>query len=70
MGHPRRLELTISQLNADQLLVEGELDKKSNVQNMHIAFSDKLVALYSLVVIISVGYRVKSQQGTRFREQA
>ncbi len=49
------------------VFIEGELDEKSNVQNMHIAFSDKPVALYSLDVIISVGYRVKSPQGTRFR---
>lgn len=49
------------------VFVEGELDEKSNVQNMHIAFSDKPVAFYSLDVIISVGYRVKSQQGTQFR---
>lgn len=46
---------------------EGELDKESNVQNMHIAHSDKPVAFYNLDVVISVGYRVKSQQGTRFR---
>lgn len=49
------------------VFVEGELDEKSNVQNMHIAFSDKPVTLYNLDVIISVGYRVKSQQGTQFR---
>lgn len=49
------------------VFVEGELDEKSNVQNMHIAFSDKPVVLYSLDVIISVGYRIKSQQGTQFR---
>jgi len=46
---------------------EGELDEKSNVQKMHIANSDKPVNFYSLDVIISVGYRVKSQQGTQFR---
>jgi len=46
---------------------EGELDKESNVQNMHIAHSDKPISFYNLDVIISVGYRVKSQQGTRFR---
>lgn len=49
---------------------EGELDKKSNVQNMHFAHSDKPVVLYSLDVIISVGYRVKSQRGTQFRQWA
>jgi prophage maintenance system killer protein len=52
------------------VFLEGELDEKSNVQNMHIAFSDKPVVLYSLDVIISIGYRVKSQQGTRFRQWA
>jgi hypothetical protein len=52
------------------VFIEGELDEKSNVQNMHFAISDKPVALYSLDVIISVGYRVKSQQGTRFRQWA
>jgi prophage maintenance system killer protein len=52
------------------VFIEGELDEKSNVQNMHFAFSDKPVALYNLEVIISVGYRVKSQQGTRFRQWA
>ncbi|GGX89065.1 cytochrome c [Litchfieldella qijiaojingensis] len=49
---------------------EGELDEKSNVQNLHIAGSDRPVKFYNLDVIISVGYRVKSQQGTRFRQWA
>jgi len=49
---------------------EGELDRESNMQKMHIANSDKPVDLYNLDVIISVGYRVKSQQGTRFRQWA
>jgi hypothetical protein len=34
---------------------------------MHIPNSDKPVKLYNLDVIISVGYRVKSQRGTQFR---
>jgi hypothetical protein len=46
---------------------EKELDEKSNMQKMHIPNSDKLVAFYNLDVIISVGYRVKSKQGTQFR---
>jgi len=46
---------------------EGELDEKSNVQNLHIANSDKTVKFYSLNTIISVGYRVKSLRGTQFR---
>jgi hypothetical protein len=49
---------------------EGELVKESNMQKLHIANSDKPVALYNLDVIISVGYRVKSIQGTQFRQWA
>lgn len=49
---------------------EGELDEGGNLQKMQIACSDKPVAVYRLDVIISVGYRVKSQQGVRFRQWA
>ena len=52
------------------IFVEGELDEKSNLRFLQIANSDKPVAFYSLDVIISVGYRVKSVQGTRFRQWA
>jgi prophage maintenance system killer protein len=52
------------------VFAEGELDEKSNVQNLHIANSDKPVKFYNLDVIISVGYRVKSIEGTRFRQWA
>lgn len=46
---------------------EKELDKKSNMHFLHTANSDKPTRIYSLDVVISVGYRVKSQQGTQFR---
>ena len=46
---------------------EKELDEKRNVQFLHIANSDKPIKLFSLDVIISVGYRVKSNRGTQFR---
>ncbi len=49
------------------IFAEGELPPESNMQKMHIANSDKPITLYSLDVIISVGYRVKSTEGTRFR---
>lgn len=49
---------------------EKELEEKSNMQKMHIANSDKPITLYSLDVIISVGYRVKSKEGTKFRQWA
>ena len=49
---------------------EGELGEKSNVQNLHFPFSDKPTKVYNLDVIISVGYRVKSQRGIQFRRWA
>ena len=49
---------------------EEELDKESNSQKMRIANSDKPVTYYSLDVIISVGYRVKSKNGIVFRKWA
>ena len=49
---------------------DEELDEKSNSQKMRIANSDKLVNLYNLDVIISVGYRVKSKNGVIFRKWA
>ena len=46
---------------------EGELQRENNVQKMHVIGVKKPVPFYSLDVIISVGYRVKSQRGTQFR---
>lgn len=55
---------------------EGELEEKLVCRNFrlttpHGAIQDKMqsrdVKFYNLDVIISVGYRVKSQQGTQFR---
>jgi prophage maintenance system killer protein len=41
------------------------------VQNLHIQTgSDKPTRFYNLDVIISIGYRVKSQRGVRFRQWA
>ncbi len=52
------------------IIEEGELDEVSNMQKMHIANSAKPVTLYSLDMIISVGYRVSSAQATVFRRWA
>ncbi len=47
---------------------EGELEKESNMQILHNTLSKfKPTKVYSLDVIISVGYRVKSKRGTQFR---
>ena len=49
---------------------EGECDEANNVQILHINQRGRPLALYSLDVIISVGYRVKSLRGTQFRRWA
>lgn len=51
----------------NNILNSKELEEKSNVQKMHIAFSDKPVKIYSLDVVISVGYRINSRRATQFR---
>lgn len=52
------------------VFAEEEVEQESNMQILHIANSDKPVVFYSLDVIISVGYRVKSKRGTEFRRWA
>ncbi len=47
---------------------EGELERdENNVHFLHVNGVKKPVPFYSLDMIISVGYRVKSKQGTAFR---
>ena len=45
---------------------EGELVQSNNVHFLHVNGVKKPVPFYSLDVIISVGYRVKSIYGTHF----
>ena len=49
---------------------EGEVDKENNTQKMRVVGVTQLVPFYSLDVIISVGYRVKSNRGVEFRRWA
>lgn len=54
----------------NNILKDGELEENSNVRKTHFPHSDKPVKLYNLDMIISVGYRVKSQRGILFRRWA
>lgn len=60
-------------LHISNVFKEGELDKKSTVKEYLTVKSEggrqvrRKVSYYNLDVIISVGYRVKSQKGTQFR---
>lgn len=49
---------------------EGELVQSNNVHFLHVNGVKKPVPFYSLDVIISVGYRVKSKRGVQFRQWA
>jgi hypothetical protein len=51
------------------ILEEGELDE-SNLRKTQIASSTKPITLYTLDMVISVGYRVSSKEATLFRKWA
>ena len=61
---------TVIGRHINNIFKDKELEEKSNVQKMHFPNSDKPITLYNLDVIISVGYRVKSQNGIVFRRWA
>ena len=63
-------ERSVITKHINNIFEERELDEKSNVQILHISGADRPTKLYNLDVIISVGYRVKSHQGTKFRQWA
>lgn len=71
MGKLFERERSVIAKHIGNIFKEKELDEKSNVQILHNTLSKyKPITIYSLDVIISVGYRVKSIQGTRFRQWA
>jgi prophage maintenance system killer protein/predicted XRE-type DNA-binding protein len=49
---------------------DSEVDKKTNMQKMHNAISDKPVMYYSLDVVLAVGYRTNSSKAIYFRKWA
>jgi len=63
-------DISVISRHIRNVFAEGELEEKSNLHFLQIPFSDRPVKLYNLDVIISVGYRVKSQRGTQFRQWA
>lgn len=61
------IDRTVVTKHINKILKDKEIDGKSNVQKMHIANSDKPVKLYSLDVILAVGYRTNSSEAIAFR---
>jgi len=63
-------DVSVISRHINNVFREGEVEKESNLHFLQIANSDRPVAFYSLDVIISVGYRVKSKRGIAFRRWA
>jgi len=65
-------ERTVITKHINNVFREGELPKEGFVQILHKTSPEggRPAAIYNLDVVISVGYRVKSFQGTRFRQWA
>jgi len=59
---------TVITRHINKILEDKEVDEKSNVQKMHFANSDKPVKLYSLDIVLAVGYRTNSSKAIRFRQ--
>ena len=54
----------------NNVFTEGEVDRDINTQKMRVDGVKQSVPFYTLDVIISVGYRVKSKRGVEFRRWA
>ena len=59
---------TVITKHINKIFADKEVDKKSNVQFLHIAKSDKPVVFYNLDVILAVGYRTNSSRAIHFRK--
>lgn len=64
------IDQSVVSRHINNIFRDGEVNKKSNMQKMHNAFSDKPVMLYSLDVILAVGYRANSGRAIQFRQWA
>lgn len=62
-------ERSVITKHINNILEEGELEETTSVQKMHRS-QGRPAALYSLDMVISVGYRVASKQATLFRRWA
>jgi hypothetical protein len=63
-------ERSVVTKHINKIFTDKEVDKKSNVQKMHIPNSDKLVEFYSLDTVLAVGYRTNSSRAIHFRKWA
>jgi len=64
------IDQSVVSRHVKNIFQDGEVSQKSNMQKMHIANSDKPLNLYSLDVILAVGYRTNSARAIKFRQWA
>lgn len=64
------IERSVATKHISNIFKDKEVDEKRNVQKMHIANSDKPVNIYSLDIVLAVGYRSNSSKAIRFRQWA
>lgn len=64
------IDRTVATRHINNILQAKEINEKSNVQKMHFAHSDKPISMYSLDIILAVGYRANSSKAIQFRQWA
>lgn len=64
------VDRTVATKHINNILSDNEVNEESNVQKMHIPNSDKPVSVYSLDIILAVGYRTNSSKAIKFRQWA
>jgi prophage maintenance system killer protein len=64
------IDRTVATKHINKILGTAEVDEKSNVQKMHIANGDRPTSVYSLDIILAVGYRSNSSRAIQFRQWA
>ncbi len=64
------IDRSVATRHIGNVLKTKEVNEKSNVQKMHITNVDKPTLLYSLDLILSVGYRANSGKAIEFRKWA
>lgn len=64
-----RDEITIRK-HINNVFADEELDKENNTQKLRVDGVKQSVPFYTLDVILTVGYRVKSKRGVEFRRWA
>jgi len=70
ISHLFGVERSVVTKHINNIFNDDEVDQNSNVQKMHITKAHRPPALYSLDIILAVGYRTNSKKAIHFRKWA